>query len=62
MSPKFTLLKDVYDYFVLCKMSTIIRERKHVHFTPKIDRQLFPHNHETRVRVNNKLGIPRYSK
>ena len=52
----------MYDYFVLCKMFRIIRERKHVHFTQKIDNQLIPHNHETRSRVNNKLVIPRYSK
>ena len=43
-------------------MFRIIHERKHVHFTKKIDNQLFPHNHETRSRVNNKLVMPRYSK
>ena len=43
-------------------MFKIIRERKHVHFTQKIDKQLIPHNHETRFRVNFKLVTLRYSK
>ena len=36
MSPKFIQFERVYDYFVLCKMFTIIRERKHVQFTQKL--------------------------
>ena len=62
MSPKLIQFKGVYDDFVLCKMIRIIREIKHVHFTQKIYNQLFPHNHEIRSRVNNKIVIPRYSK
>ena len=52
----------MYDYFVPCKRFRIIRERKHDHFTQKIDNQIIPHNHETRSRLINKLVIPRYSK
>ena len=62
MSSKFIQFKGVYDYFVLCKMYRIICERKHEHFTLKIDNQVIAHEHETRSRVNNKLVLPRYTK
>ena len=38
MSPKLNQFKGVYDYFVLCKVFRIIRERKHVHFTEKTEK------------------------
>ena len=62
MRSKFIQFKGVYDYFVLCKMYRIIHERKHEHFTIKIDNQVIAHEHETRSRVNNKLVPPRYTK
>ena len=46
----------------MCKMFRIICDRKHEHFTHKIDSQLIAHNHETRSRVDNKLVLPRYWK
>ena len=62
MSHKLIPFKGVYDYFVLYQMFKNIRERKHVKYTHKIDNQLIPHNHETRIWVNNKLVSPRCSK
>ena len=43
-------------------MYRIICERKHEHFTLKIDNQVVAHEHETRSRVNDKLVLPRYTK
>ena len=51
MNPKIIQFKCVYDYFVLCKIYRIIYERKHEHFTLKIDNQVITHEHETRSRV-----------
>ena len=62
MSSQLIQFEGLYDYSVLCKLFRIIRERKHVHVTQKIDNQLIPHNHGTRSRVNNKLVIHLYSK
>ena len=51
--------KDVYDFFVSCKVFRINCKCKHEHFSQKIDNQLIAYDHETRSRVNNNLVIPR---
>ena len=43
-------------------MFSINRKLKHGHIIQKIDNQLVENFHETRFRVNNKLGIPLNSK
>ena len=62
MKSKFIQFKVVYDYYVLCKMYRVIRERKHEHFNIRIDNQGIAHEPETWSRVNNKLVLPRYTK